>query len=154
MKDYGSNDLHKAYGGNTKIKYADYVRVLKRYNTLIIEGVAGGSSWNLPFNMGTISTVVNTRRFTSKVVNWPESNKLKQSIIDRGGVPREKGSEEGESWIVYYTDEFFCRIKWDKKNTKGKSVKNWKIYKFSPAWGFRRFLSKKLKEDELNELLI
>lgn len=154
MKIYGSSDLHKAYGGKTKIKYADYARVIKRYNSLIVEGVAEGKKWNLPFNMGTIAMVMDTRRFDTKVINWPESNKLKQQIIDQGGQPREKGSEEGENWIVYYTDEFFCRIKWDKKNTKGHSVKNWKIYRFSPAWGFRRYLSKKLKEDELNELLI
>lgn len=136
------------------MSYKDYISVIHRYNKLIVEAVAKGQKWNLPFNMGSIATTIDSRRFDSKVINWPASNKLKQEIIDSGGTPRERGSTEGENWIVYYTDEFFCRIKWDKKNTKGNSVKNWKIYKFTPAWGFKRYLSKKLKEDELNELLI
>ena len=152
MKVYGTDDMHRAYG-RTKISYQDFSRIVNRYNKLIVEAIARGETWKIPLNMGKVSLVTSSRSYKRKRIDWLASNQLKKEIIARGGTPRKPGSKEGESWIVYYTDDFYCRVQWDKKKTKGNSVKNWKIYKFYPAWGFKRYIAKKLKEDELNELV-
>lgn len=152
MKIYGPREMHRYYGRN-KISYTDFARITNRYNKLIVEAIARGETWKMPLNMGKVSLVTSTRSFKRKKIDWPASYKLKNEIIAQGKTPRQAGSEEGESWIVYYTDDFYCRVEWDKKKTKGNSVKNWKIYKFYPAWGFKRYVAKKLKEDELNELV-
>ena len=152
MKILGADDIHKFYG-RKKMSYRDFSRIINRYNKLIVEAVASGETWKMPLNMGIVKLVTGSRNFKRKRIDWPASHKLKQDIIDRGGTPRKAGTEEGENWIVYYTDDFYCRVNWDKKGTKGNSLRNWKVYKFYPAWGFKRLVAKKLQEDELNELV-
>ncbi len=82
-------------------------------------------------------------------VNWKESKLYKQELIDKGIQIRDKEHTDGKNWIVYYTDEWFLRIGWRKKQGACR-VKNHTYYSFAPAkgpGGVRKQLSKANVDD-------
>lgn len=61
------------------------------------------------------------------VVDWGESNKLKQRLIEQGYTPKSKENPDGVKWLLYRTDEGYCFWKWLKKES---FAPNKKMYKF------------------------
>lgn len=61
------------------------------------------------------------------VVDWGESNKLKQRLIDEGYTPKSKDNPDGIKWLLYRTDEGYCFWKWLKRES---FAPNKKMYKF------------------------
>ena len=145
-------NLNEAYSDfyNGSVDYETFKAVIKEYYKSLVESVINGESAKLPGRLGSVGSKTIKRNFDKKRINYPESLKYRQKLLAEGKTPREKGSTEGEDWIIYYTDSSYKRIFWDRKGAL--NFKNFIFYSLKPAWSFRRAFSKALKENELNDL--
>jgi hypothetical protein len=148
-RKYNLNDAYNNfYTGD--VEYETFKAVLKDYYKAITDAVVEGSTVKLPGHIGKLTSKTIKRNFNKKRINYPASLKYRQQLISEGKTPREKGSEEGEDWLIYYTDSSYKRIFWDRRGAV--NFKNFIFYGLKPAWSFKRAFSKSLKENELNEL--
>jgi hypothetical protein len=110
--------------GLTEIK-VNYV--LKTFYDLIVDEILLN---NYQYKLGGCFTVQMeryTRNFSKLAVNWGASNKLKKEILARGGKPAKKvgltpkgnpAYDDGEQWMVFYIDEFYCSLSFKYKTLK------------------------------------
>jgi hypothetical protein len=61
------------------------------------------------------------------VVDWGESKKLKQRLIEQGYTPKSQDNPDGVKWLLYRTDEGYSFWKWLKRES---FAPNKKMYKF------------------------
>lgn len=152
MIKHNLSDIYKSSGSS--IDYTTFSRVVKKYNQRVIDLVCIGEEWPVPLNMGKIELLTNSRNFSNPRVNWPASMANRQKLLEAGITTKGPDNPGGEPWFVYYTDDFYTRIYWNKKKSIDKALKNFRIYSFKPSWTFKRTVAKALKRDELMELSI
>lgn len=127
-----------------KIKYNIYKDIISSFNKAIIKDMisTGNSFENLYF--GSLEVYYKDQH--NKSINWQESLKAKQAILDKGGEPylrknqilaSKKGEEyNGEKWIVKREPRPLLSLKWRVApkiiSELGKEGAN---YKFFPARG-------------------
>lgn len=102
--------------------------------------------------LSAISIIQLKRNFTNPVVDWNESNKYKEELIAKGEELYDEVTGKGVKWLIYYTDDKYCRFYWSKKFVK---LANKTIYRFEPTRGIKgnkEKLIRHLKENELNIL--
>jgi hypothetical protein len=92
------------------------------------------------------------RNFNNPVIDWFESNKYKQELLKEGKELYSEETGKGIKWLIYFTDDKYCRFYWSKKFVK---LKNKMVYRFEPTRGIKGNKEKMiqhLKENELNIL--
>jgi hypothetical protein len=102
------------------ISYKTYKSVLSEMNKRAIKDIIDGNHLTLNYNLGDLC-IKNFKRTLKQredgsihsTVNWGDSKKRKQEIIDRGGTPL-LGDNGGEPWHVYYTHPKIVRFSWWK----------------------------------------
>jgi hypothetical protein len=107
---------------------------------------------NMKCGLSSINIMQLKRNFNNPVVDWYESNKYKQELINAGKELYDEEAGKGEKWLVYFTDDKYCRFYWAKKFVK---LKNKMVYRFEPTRGLKgnkEKLIQHLKENELNIL--
>lgn len=134
MSDYTSVDIYDSYvesGGELdKDLWQD---LCIEFNTRVMDEIIyKGRVFNMGERLSTLEVVKVSRNFNNPRINWHESNKLKQEIIDEGGTPYSKDNPEGEKWFVYYTDKWYCRFNWNKHKCV---VPNKTAYRFTATRG-------------------
>ena len=154
MSDYTSLDIYHDYemnGGSLDEKI--FHKLCIEFNTAVMDEVIyKGREFDMGFRLSTIEVVRADRDFKNKTINWNASNKLKEKIIEEGGTPYSKDNPEGEKWFVYYTDDWYCRINWNKSRC---IVKNKTAYRFIATRGKignKTKLKNLLNSDELAHL--
>jgi len=143
-------DIYKSY---TK-EYGDIDKLLFRgicsdFNIMIMDYILEGKEFNLGQNLSTLSIIRRDRDPRSPRIDWGESNKYKQELLDSGEKLYDPESETGTKWHIYHTDSFYCKFYWKKGRCK---VKNKSVYKFEASRGLKgnkEKLISLLKEDEL-----
>lgn len=94
-----------------RISFVLYKAIIKKFNTKISnEIVFNQYTFNLGYNLGSLFLA--HKRVEKTIVNWGESYKLKDKIIENGGIPyyteeheeATKNGEEylGEKWLIYH----------------------------------------------------
>lgn len=131
------------------ISFKLYKKILSSFNLKIIDQIVDNNySLNLVPSFGEICIIKNENH--KKRVNWGDSIKTKNEILQKGGIPylKEKADKDsnykGEKWLKYFpTIDFFYhwKTKWISKNLNPFL----KDYKFTPARGVSSMVSK-LKE--------
>lgn len=138
-----------------KLSKRDYRKAIKLYSQKVLDLVIREQAiLNLGSNLGKLSLSRIRRTFNSKnkrSINWPESLKQRQAIIDRGDKPYSKDCLDGKKWFVYFNNDYFIRFIWNNKNSK---LKNRHVYNLVICDGLKKALRKYLKEDKLNEFKI
>lgn len=119
-----------------------FKKVCKEFNKQVIEFLIEGYSFELGHHLASFKIVRCERSFKKPRVNWGESNKLKAKLLEEGKQLYDSKTGEGEQWIVFFTDDFFCKVHWEKYRCK---VPNKSAYEFVPSRGLKG-LSTKLKE--------
>lgn len=66
------------------------------------------------------------------VVNWKESNELKEKLLAEGKELWNNITKTGHKWIIYYDDEWNYRWAWIK-NKNQCTIKNNTVYSFTPT---------------------
>lgn len=136
-KCYNAMDMYKAFKEKypeTDITYPLFKHIISAYNKKIVDKIIDGEIFNPSFNIGRMLIARLERNFNKKTVDWGETNKLKKQGINK---------------IIYFTDDFYYRIKWDKVNC---NLKNKTVYRFQPTYTFRKKLVKYIKEHTMGSI--
>lgn len=146
-----SADIYKHYkkeGG--KLSYKQWASICQEYNQRAMEEIIlQGGVLNLGNNLSTISIGRIRRNPKNKQINWAESYKLRDKLLQQGKKLYDKETGEGEKWFVYFTHEWFCRFYWRKEKC---TIPNKSVYQFRATrgkMGNKRKLKEHLRSDDL-----
>ena len=103
IKDYGKIDTNL------------FRDICSEFNMLMVEEMLDGKEFNMGNNLSSLSIVRRERDPRSPRIDWGESNKYKQELIEEGKDLYNADTNEGTKWHIYHTDGFYC-------NTIGKKV--------------------------------
>lgn len=151
-------NIYKNKGG--VVSYQVFKKILDSYFKKVTDAcVDEGLGLNFRSNLGFLCVHQYIREpklkengNISAFVNWKESNSLKQSIIDKGGIPLEVykdnkgniiGNNGGEAWLVYFTNTNF--FKW--LYTPNLYLKGHANVTFKISWGNTKKLAKGVNQD-------
>ena len=145
-------DIYKHYRANaaSPVDKATFKNICEEFNISIIENVIlEGKAFNMRSNLSNISVRRVERNPSAPTIDWWESNKYKQELIQEGVKLFDPETGEGEKWFIYYTDPWYCKYHWEKHRCK---IPNKTVYRFTPTRGLKgnkEKLTALLKEDEL-----
>ena len=119
---------------------SEYRVVTDRIFREIADEILNGGVFHIGKDLGYICIKRFEKRFkfnergniSNGMINWIESNKLKQEILDAGEELYNKETGKGRKWLIYYDDKYNYRWAWIK-NYHSCIVKNNKIYSFQPT---------------------
>lgn len=115
------------------VTYTLYKYTIAQFFKKAAKRILEGDVLYLGHKLGAIRIKKVPRNPGTKSIDWYETNKLKAQGINKH---------------VYFTDPFWYRWYWDKRNA---ALKNKSVYKFSPTEGKngnKKALPKKLRSDE------
>jgi hypothetical protein len=131
--------------------YPFYSYILKNLNDEFNKLILTGCPVDLGFGLGSIKIHEKERDFSNpsctKAVNWGESKKLKEHLIETGQVPYDsKTAPNGVKWHVPFTERYTYWYWWNIKNMK---LPNAFYYKFVPTKFINNRMRDKKQHDEL-----
>jgi|SRR5690625_522692 len=149
--DYTSLDIYRDYvASGGELDEALFHSICEEFNERVMDEVIyKGREFNMGERLSTIEVVVADRNFNSPMVNWNESNKLKEELLSEGKELYSKDNPDGEKWFVYHTDDWYCKFHWNKSRCV---VQNKSVYRFTPTRGKvgnKTKLKNFLREDQL-----
>lgn len=142
-------EYYKEQGGT--LSYEQYREIAEEFNKMAVEELLKGHRIRLPARLGYIQIIRIHRSFKRPLVDWKASYDLKAKLEAEGKKLYDKETGKGEKWIVYFTDDYYFRYYWSKKNCK---VRNKSVYRFVPTRGkvgAKDKLTALLKSDETAE---
>lgn len=128
-------DIYKDYRNNSNnpVSKSTHAEVLRKFNTKAMEEIIyEGKVLELGWYLSDLSIIRVKADPTNPRVNWGESYKRKQEIIEDGGTPKSEENPDGEPWLVYFDDEWFAMFYWRKS---GCTVPYKSAYKFRATRG-------------------
>tara|TARA_R100001463_G_scaffold17061_7_gene44030 strand:- start:11581 stop:12054 length:474 start_codon:yes stop_codon:yes gene_type:complete len=144
---YNSYVVDKGFVEKTLFK-----NICSEFNIMIMDYILEGKEFNMGHNLSTISIVRKDRDPRSPRIDWGESNKYKQELLNKGHSLYDPETEVGVKWHIYHTNDFYCKYYW----RKGKcSVPNKSVYRFDATRGLKgnkEKLINLLKTDDLSYL--
>ena len=116
------------------IKYKQYAFIVRMFNEEVSDLIIKeGYKLKLGFKLGEIRIRKRKRLDWKRPINWGESNKTRQAIIDQGDIPYNKETNpDGKKWIIYYNDKYGYYWYWSKYQCY---CKNRDSYSFLPTQG-------------------
>lgn len=148
---YYLKDIYRYYADTSKspVEKNVYREICEEFNLQIIDYILEGGVFNMKNNLAYLSIRCIERNPSKPTVDWWESNNYKRELLDKGKQLYNKETGEGEQWLIYYTDPWYCKFHWEKHKCK---IPNKTAYRFTPTRGIKgnkEKLSKLLKEDDL-----
>lgn len=144
-------NIYKKYDG--PLSYAGFREVCEEFNKLVMEEILKGKEFHIGFRLSSISIIRIERNFKNPPVDWNETNKYKQELLEEGYTEDDfyhpDNNPDGKKYFIYHTDPWYCRFYWNKL---GCRVKNKSVYSFVPTRGKKGNVTKLkqlLKEDDL-----
>lgn len=137
---------YKAKYPEAKEPYWLYKEVLSRFNKRAADAVIFGKAFNFGSRIGNLLIKKIRRNYKKPIVDWGESKRLKAQIIESGQVPQGPENLDGPSWLVYFSDPWYLRWAWAKKDIC--KVKYSSAYRFVPTSD----RSKKANNTDLSKL--
>jgi len=113
-------------GSLRDIDYKSYSEIVNLIGEEISKGVLLGNKYLFKKTLGNITIGRFPKTPGKLTIDWARSNKNKQEILNRGGVPR-LGDNNGENWLMYREDESYLAFNW---NRDGIKIKNGVYYSF------------------------
>ena len=147
---YTFSDIYKSY--IETYEYIDKVifsDICHTFNIGIMNYILEGKEFNMGNNLSTLSITRRERDPRSPRIDWGESNKYKNELIESGEELYDTITEKGVKWYIYHTDEFYCKYYWRKGKCK---IPNKSVYRFDATRGVKGNkdkLTTLLKEDDL-----
>ena len=126
-----------------------FKNLCEEFNIMIINYILEGKEFNMGNNLSTLSIVKQDRDPRSPRLDWGESNKYKNQLLEEGQLLYNTETGKGVKWHIYHTDEFYCKYYWRKGKCK---IKNKSVYRFDATRGIKGNKEKLialLKEDDL-----
>lgn len=131
---------------NKIVKAVIYKKIINKFNVKVIDKIIYDNYYfSINPLFGSIGVVQNENK--NKRPDWGRSNKLRQQIIDKGGIPYLKDEAEkdpnykGEEWLIYHPAiDFF--VQWHTKYIAKKFNPVLGDYKYKPARGKTSIVTK------------
>ena len=147
---YTLQHIYKAYvDTNEYIDKKVFRDICEEFNISIMEDILEGNTFNMGNNLSTLSVVRKERDPRNPKVDWGESNKYRQELLDGGEALYNSETGEGTKWHIYYTDGYYCKYYWRKGKCR---IPNKSVYRFDATRGIKGNKEKLihlLKTDEL-----
>ena len=148
--NYTLADIYKEYTlEHEAVDKKVFRDICEEFNIEIMEDVLNGSTFNMGNNLSTLSIVRKERDPRNPKVDWGESNKYKQELLDNNEQLYDGETGEGVKWHIYYTDGYYCKFYWRKGKCR---IPNKSVYRFDATRGIKgnkEKLINLLKTDEL-----
>lgn len=151
-KCHTTKDMFRFY----KTKYPEakepywlYKEVISRFNKKASDAIIFGQVLNFGNRIGNLLIKKIRRNYKKAIVDWGESKKLKAQLLLENKILYEEWFEVdgirvdehtpnaelkhngGEKWLIYFSDSFYLRWAWAKKDIC--RVKNSSVYSFKPT---------------------
>lgn len=135
-KSHTVRTIYKSYSKDSddKVDYRTFADICSDFNIALFDELLLGYEFNMQNNLGTISVRRVDRDPRRLQVNWGETTKYKQELIDNGVELYDSKKGTGEKWHIYYTDKYYCKYHWTKHKAK---VKNKTVYRFDATRGVK-----------------
>lgn len=131
-----SRDIFTDYvskGGS--LDWDQWISVVSRFNQEIMdEIILEGREFDMGSNLSRLSVVRIDRNHAAPRVDWASTKQLKQELLDSGKILQSDENPDGEQYLVYYTDEWYCRFFWEKRTCK---IRNKSAYRFDATRGLK-----------------
>lgn len=149
--DFNTPELYKFYKKESgELSKEMFTELCQEFNQRVMDDIIlKGGKFNMGDNLSTLSIGRIERNYSNKQVDWAASKKLKQQLLDEGKKLYDDSTKEGEKWLVYFTNDWYCRFYWNKGRCK---VPNKTAYKFVATRGEvgnKNKLKTLLRKDEL-----
>lgn len=135
MADYTQTDIYEYYDEELdgELDWKTFRRLCEDFNQAVMEDIIlAGGRFNQGSYLSTISILRIERNYKNKQIDWKASYELKEELIEEGEKPYDPETGEGENWLVYHTDRWYCRFYWRKATC---TVPNKSVYSFRPTGG-------------------
>lgn len=133
--------------------YKLFREVICRYNKLAVEHLIKGRQLNLLSSLGYLQIRVVERNMFSPTVDRGATMKRKAALLKEGKeLYHPVRCPQGEQYLVFYTDDDWCRIGWCKFSTRCRNIS---VYSFRPASGqhkrdgFKQKMSRAIKANPM-----
>jgi hypothetical protein len=154
MSTYTLSDIYRYYkadGG--ELQKSLYKNICQDFNIGIFNHIIYDAGvFDMGFNLSTLSIMRIKRNYKNPQVNWNESNKYKEELLEAGESIYSKDNPDGIKWFIYHDEDWYCRFYWKKSFCK---VPNKSAYRFIATRG-KQGNKKKLKDhlgqNEINYL--
>lgn len=136
----GSNytilDIYADYCKNVKeVDRSLFIDLCEEFNIQSMrEIIENGREFNMGSYLSTIQVVTVNRNYSNPQVDWQSSLALKESLEKEGKELYSKENPDGEKWLVFFTNSFYCKFHWHKKKCV---VKNKSVYRFTATRGIK-----------------
>ena len=100
----------------------------------IIDNILEGNILDMGNNLSTLSVIRKERDPRNPKVDWGESNKYKQELLDANEQLYNAETDKGTKWHIYYTDGYYCKFYWRKGRCR---VPNKSVYRFDATRGIK-----------------
>jgi hypothetical protein len=125
----------RLYSFYATMPYQIFNTMANAFNSEVAYTLFKGNTFNFGFGLSKISIIIKKRNFKTKEIDHAETDRLKKKLLAQGKLPiREDGSiafeklTDDNKFIVYYTDDEYPYILWQKKHC---TIRNKSFYRFS-----------------------
>jgi len=124
---------------NMKMPYYSFNYLNAAVNVEMTKSILRGYRFNFgleSISMGQIKVEEIERKFdadgypTDRSINWDESNKCKQALLEQGIEVYSKDKPTGKKWFIYHTEPYIYYINWCISVWSHKCIK---LFKFEPT---------------------
>jgi len=135
-RNRSQKDIFQFYvsrGGNLDWKvWAD---VVARFNNSVMdEIIMEGREFDMGAGLSRICVLRIDRNHATPRVDWVSTRKLKEELLVEGKNLMSEDTPDGEPYLVYYTDDWYCRFFWEKRSCM---VRNKSAYRFDASRGLK-----------------
>ncbi len=151
MEEFRLKDFHATYlkHGGTLDKKA-FKSVIQTFLRLSMDDIVQGGSLHIGYHVGKLQVYRIKRSFRRPIVDWGETRKYKQQLIDEGKPLFDKETGEGNKWLVYNTDEYYYGLVWKKESIREigyrGTLRNYQFYKLKTFFKTKTKISQAIDE--------
>jgi hypothetical protein len=150
-KSHTIRTIYKEYSKevNDEVNIKVFSDICSEFNLAIVEEILNGYEFNMQNNLGTLSIRRVERDPRTPQINWGETSKYKQELLDKGEDLFDISTGKGTKWHIYYVDKYYYKYHWTKSRAK---IKNKTAYRFDATRGIKgnkEKLTALLKNDDM-----
>jgi len=117
------------------LDWDQWISVVSRFNQEIMDEIIyEGREFDMGSNLAKLSIIRIDRNHAAPRVDWASTKQLKQELLDKGETLQSEENPDGVPYLVYYTDDWYCRFFWEKRVCK---IRNKSAYRFDATRGMK-----------------
>ena len=142
-------DFYKKEGGT--LHPSLYKNICQDFNIRIMDHIIyEAGTFDMGNHLSTLSIRRLKRNYNNPHINWNESNKLKEELLNEGKQLYDAKTGEGEKWLVFHDEKWYCRFYWKKHFAKFRNKSAYRFVATRGKLGNKTKLKEHLMENTLN----